>query len=61
VGPYQIPPPRDIAGLETCEYQLLPSLVTLLLYRLMLTLYRCPGVAHRSCSQALGHFCGIKT
>jgi hypothetical protein len=55
VGPYQIPPPRDIAGLETCEF---PFLIR---RGIMLTPCRCSGLAQCSCSPAPCYLCGLMT
>jgi myosin-5 len=50
VGPYQIPPPRDIAGLETCTYTR---------RALANTSSRCSCLAQRSPHSASGYVCCV--
>lgn len=53
VGPYQLPTPREIAGLETCECGAIRD-------RRQLT-SRCPGLAECTARQASGDFCLINS
>lgn len=52
VGPYQIPPPRDIAGLETCTWSR-RSLAN--------TVPRCPCLAQRPPHSPPGYVCRVMT
>lgn len=51
VGPYQIPPPRDIAGLETC---------TSIVWADTDNARRCPSLAQCASTAQVGDFCGLK-
>ena len=56
VGPYQLPPPREIAGLETCECSITGMKDR---FGADVGAIRCSGVVERACCKTVGDICVV--